>query len=255
MTIADRDERAVAPDYAGSMDPRLSFTVWRVAAWAGPVFLAALGLGFAGVAGFLPPPKESWSAVETQAWFTGNQDRIRVGMAIYLLFVGLYAVWSAAIARAIERIEGRRGLLAQCEFGGGVATTVVAAIAGVMWFAAAFRPEERSPEDVQLLMDVGWLIFNTTFSVTAVQMLAIGAAVMLDRRRDPLFPKWITWIAIAFSTTFIPLLLIPFFETGPFAWDGLFNYYIALGGAFTFDAIVAFYLFGAIRKVEREELG
>jgi len=106
-----------------------------------------------------------------------------------LLFVALYTVWSAAIARMIERIEGRRGLLAQIEFGGGVATTLVAALAGVMWFAAAFRAPERDPKDIQLLMDLGWLTFNTTFSVTAIQMLAIGAAVLLDRRADPLLPN------------------------------------------------------------------
>jgi hypothetical protein len=257
MSIVQQDdtESRSARGEAGTIDPRTAFKLWRIAAWAGPAFLAAVAVGYAAVAGFLPPPNQSWTAIETKHWFLDNQDPIRIGIGIYLLFTGLYTVWSVAISRVIERIEGRRGVLSQIEFGGGVATTVVAALAGVMWSAAAFRTQTRSPGDVQLLMDLGWLIFNTTFSVTAVQMLAIGIAVRLDRRPEPLFPKWVMWIAIVFAAAFVPLLLIPFVNSGPFAWDGVFNYYIALGGAFFFDAVVSFYLFGAIKKIEREERG
>lgn len=245
----------VVSEALGSIEPQTMFRLWRIAAWAGPVFLAAVGIGYALIAGFLPPPKEHWSAVQTRDWFIDNQDRVRIGIAIYLLCTGLYLVWSAAISRVIERIEGRRGVLSQIEFGGGVATTVVAALAGVMWFAAAFRPQERSPQDTQLLMDLGWLIFNTTFTVTFMQMIAIGIAAAIDRREAPLLPRWVLYISIMFALFFVPLLLIPFTTTGPFAWHGLFNYYVALGGAFFYDAIVSFYVIRAITKVQHEQLG
>lgn len=251
----ERSNSDVDTEYEGSQDPRLAFTTWRVAAWAGPVFLVALGACWAGVAGFLPPPAESMTATEVQRWFIDNGSRLRIGLVGYLFFAALYIPWCIAISRVIQRIEGPKGVLSQVEFAGGVCTAIVALLAGVMWLAASFRTETRSPEDIQLLMDLGWFIFNLTFMVTALQMLAVGIAVLVDRRRDPLLPKWITWISFAFAATFIPLLLIPFSKTGPFAWDGLFNYYVALGGAFVWDAIVAFYLFAAINKIQREELG
>jgi hypothetical protein len=235
------------------MDPRFQFVVWRSAAWAGPVFLAALGIGWAAIAGFLPAPHESWSATETQQWFVDHAVRIRIGLVIYLLFCALYIPWSIAISRVLRRIEGRLGVLSQMEYAGGIGTTIVAMAAGVMWMAAAFRAGERSPQDVQLLMDLGWFWFNLTFGVTAVQMVAVGIAGLLDRRAKPLYPKWLSWASFAFSGTFLPLLLLPFVTNGAFAWNGLFNYYAALGGAFAWDVAISCSTFAAITKIQAEE--
>jgi hypothetical protein len=53
----------------------------------------------------------------------------------------------------------------------------------------------------------------------------------------------------------MPLMLVPVVTGGPFAWDGLFNYYISLGSVFTWYFVTCFYTFNAIRKIEHEEHG
>jgi hypothetical protein len=49
--------------------------------------------------------------------------------------------------------------------------------------------------------------------------------------------------------------VMPFLKTGPFAWDGLFNYYIALGAFFVFIYTMSYYVYRAVVRVEAEELG
>jgi hypothetical protein len=237
----------------GSMSHEMSALSWRICAWAGPVFLVALLGCWAGIAGFFPPPSQAMTAAETKQWFLDNGTRIRLGLLGYMLFAALYMPWSVAISEVLQRIEGRRGVFSRTEMAGGIATALVALLAGVMWMAAAYRTDARTAEDIQLLMDLGWFIFDITFAVTSVQMVAVGLAILMDRRVTPLYPTWLAWMSFAFAATMVPLLLIPFVNDGPFAWNGLFNFYVALGGAFTWDVCIAFLTFGAIRQVLREE--
>jgi len=233
----------------------MTFTIWRVGAWLGVVYMVLGLLSWCVVAKFLPPPAQSLDADGIKAFFLDDQYRIRAGLIVYITVGPLYAGFSIVISRILLRIEGPQGILHQIEFYGGVLTAIVTQFSGIFWLAASFRTETRSAQDIQLLHDVGWFIFDMTFMVTTLQFAAFGVAVLLDRRATPLFPKWTTWLSFAAGGAFIPLLVMPFLTTGPFAWNGLFNYYIALGGFFVWIAVVFFHALKAISRVEREILG
>ena len=244
VSDADREQR-----------DRFAFTIWRLSAWSGAVY-ATLGLAFwAVVAGFLPAPHESLDAAGIKAFFLADETRIRVGMVGYMFIATLYLPWSVVIAKLMQRIEGPYGLLNRIEFFGGIATVFTTLFSGVMWLTASFRTGERSPQDIQLLSDAGWFIFDMTFVVTLIQMVALGTAIISDRRATPYFPKWLGWFCYLMAFTFVPLVVMPFLKTGPFAWDGLFNYWIALGAFFAFIYTMTYYVHVAVKRVEVEELG
>jgi hypothetical protein len=239
--IADRD--------------RTAFTVWRLCAASGALY-ATVGLVFwAIIAGFVPAPHESLHADGIKDFFLAHQTRIRVGMVGYVAIGAFYLPWSVVIARIMARIEGPHGLLHRIEFFGGIATVFATMFSGVMWLTASFRTPERSAQDIQLVTDIGWFIFDMTFMVTLLQMCAFGSVILLDKRRTPYFPKWLGWFCYLLAFTFVPLLAMPFTRTGPFAWDGLFNYWVALGAFFVFIYTLTYYLFGAVKRIENEELG
>ncbi|MFL6109358.1 MAG: hypothetical protein ACJ716_11005 [Marmoricola sp.] len=255
MTIDTASEVADLTETETAQRDRTAFTIWRIFAWSGAVY-ATLGLIFwAGIAGFLPAPHESLNADGIKDFFLTNETRIRVGMVGYLFIASLYLPWSVVIARIVTRIEGPYGLLGRVEFFGGIATVFTTLFSGVMWLAASFRTADRSSQDIQLLSDVGWFIFDMTFVVTLVQMVALGTAILIDRRSVPYFPKWLGWFCYLMAFTFVPLVVMPFLQTGPFAWHGLFNYWIALGAFFAFIYTMTFYVHQAVKRVEIEELG
>lgn len=228
------------------------FTGWRVGIWAGLVWIATFAIFWGGVARFLPPPPQYWTTDEVVAFFTQYNWRIRLGMTAIMFLAPLYCVWTALNSRFIQAIEGPNGLLALVEQMGGVLTAMVVLGMGTFWLAASFRIDARTHQDIHLLSDVAWLIFNMTVGVTIVQMLSFGTAMLLDRRPAPLFPRWLGWLAYLVSSTFLFALFVPFVMRGPVAWHGLLTFYVVLGLFFPWMALCCWYSFAAIRQLEGE---
>ena len=233
-------------------DAKTNFAIWRLCAWCGPIFLLGLLVCWAGLGKFFPPPPESWTADEVVKFFVQDNLQIRAGMVGVAFFAGFYMVWSALLSRIIKRIEGPDGVLANIELMGGVATTMVMELFAITWLAASFRTELRSAQDIQMLNDVAWFIFDMTFMVTFFQMAGFGTAIIMDKHAVPLFPNWLGWFSYAAGLVFLPVLLMPFFLNGPFAWNGLINYYVALSPFFLWMALASYHVFKIINRLEQE---
>jgi hypothetical protein len=230
------------------------YRVWRICAWAGPIYLVGL-VGFWGLlAGFVPAPPQYLNAEQITGFFLADNLRIRAGMVGTLFVAPLYFVWSLAISAIMKKIEGPDGLLAQLEFVGGIATAFVTLGFSIMWLTASVRTELRAPQDIQLLVDLGWFIFDTTIMVTAIQMVAFAGALLMDKRATPLLPKWLAWYSLASAATFVAAFIMPFVQDGPFAWHGIITYWVVLSSFFVWMAATSFYLFGAVKRVEQESL-
>lgn len=228
------------------------FPIWRVAAWAGPIWLITFGLFWAVIAKFVPPPAEYWSTEEVYRFFSEHNLSIRVGMTGVLFFGPLYFVWTAVTSRVIQHIEGPNGVLSYIELIGGVLTTVVVIGVGIFWLAASFRMDVRTPQEIHLMSDIAWLIFNLTVAITMLQMISFGTAMLLDRRPKPLYPRWLAWLAYLTSSTFMFALAVPFLMRGPLAWHGLLTFYVALGLFFPWAAITMYLTFPAINTIQQE---
>jgi hypothetical protein len=231
------------------------YSLWRLCAWAGPVFLVGYVISW-GILGFNVPPNEPSIALpDLYAHYLANSVRIRLAFVLSVFFIPFYFVFSCVVSRLMQTIEGPDGPLAVVEQLGGAATVVVGMVAGICWLTAGYRIEERTPEIVRALHDFGWLFFDTTYMVTGVQMLALGTVFLLDPRSEPLVPRWLCWYTYAVVGMFLPLSLLPFFYAGPFAWSGLFCYWISLGSWFVWLTLLCVYAFRAIRRLEGEESG
>jgi hypothetical protein len=233
---------------------KLEFTVWRMFAWCGPIYMTVGLVAFAGIAHFLPPPRQNWGADHLAYWFIDNSTRVKLGMLGMLAIGFFYAAWSLAVARLMERVEGPHRLLSRIQLLGGVGTALVTMGCAIPWFLAAFRPGSRTPSEILLLSDMGWSIFDLTAMVTIVQMLSFGLLWLLVPETSQLVPRWMSYFSFFITTLQVPVYVWPWVTSGPFAWSGLIDYYVLLAAFFGWIVVVTYHLLRAIAQLERSEM-
>ena len=251
MTNLDADRRAAAVSADGI---RTDYLVLRISLLLVLAYVVPGLLGFAVFAGFWPPPGPDLTADQISAYFVEHRTGLIAGMVLLAFCGPWYIVWSAAISRVIGRIEGPMGGLARIQFIGGVLTGLVTFTPGTIWLTAAIRAEDHSPETIQTLYDFGWMFFDTTFVCSALQSIAIGVAVLIDRRPISLYPRWFAWMSFLTAACYVPLMLMPFFRTGPVAWDGVVSFWVVFVEFFAFTAVGTVLTWRALRRLEDEDL-
>ena len=83
--------------------------------------------------------------------------------------------------------------------------------------------------------------------ITTVQMVGAGLYALSDHSDSPVFPKWTGYWAIAGGLSYIPLTVISHVTSGPFAWNGLWNYWTVWTAWVTWFAIDNFYIMRYLR--------
>lgn len=231
---------------------RADYRLLRVALWT-VVIYAGLGLlGFAVFAGFWPPPGEDLDAAGIAAYFREHETSIRIGMVLMAVGAPCYYTWSVALSKIVSRMEGPMGPLSMTELIGGLMTGVVTVVPAIVWQTAAFRSEARSAESIQTLYDLGWLFFDLTWMFSFLQSVALGIAILKDRRTEPLFPRWVGYVCFLTAAVYIPLVFVPFAHTGPFAWHGVLNFWAVFVMFFVLIAVLTPFAFRALRRLEVE---
>lgn len=195
-----------------------------VCAWCGPA-LVVLGLGGMLMAGILPiPPAANASLAETVGWYTSNPNLVRFGLMTTSVGVSLIGPLSALITVYMLRMErGGPPILSILQTICGAVTWIMLMVPMIMLNVAAFRPD-RNPELTQSLSDLAWILFFTPVAPFLIQNFAIGAAILGDRAH--VLPRWVGYANFWTGLLFVPAWLAYFFKSGPFAWQGIFVFYL-----------------------------
>ena len=203
--------------------------VQRVLIWTGPAMLILWLGAFVFIAGFMPPSAPSDTAAQVVARYARDHTGIKIGMVISMLGSALLVPWAVAISGQLKRIKGAKALadvqMASCAL---LSLEFITPIA--VWMAASFRYDGRGAEITQALHDLGWILFVTVIWSLWVQLIAIGAAILIDRSAEPVLPRWLGYLQIWVAMLILPAGVVLFFKTGPFAWNGLVGIYIPLVG-------------------------
>jgi hypothetical protein len=229
------------------------FTTWKLLAWGGPIYCIGELISWAGIAHFIPPPRESWSAERVAHFYRQHEVGIRLGMEGVLIFALFYFTFSLALARVMERHEGPHGFMHRVQLMGGLVSALITMGCAVAWLTASLRAGSQDARNIQMMNDLGWMVFDMTVMATLFQFVAFGV-IWLQRsdRATPLMPRWMSYFSFWCAASFVSVYLMPSFHTGPFSWQGLITLYVALGLFFIWIAVVSIYLLRAIRTLERE---
>jgi hypothetical protein len=220
----------------------MSKRVQLLCAWSGPATVIVATIGFL-IAGVLPFPLGPNSSVTEVVDFYSDSTRVAAGLVIAGLGVCLVFPLIALIGVYLVRMEGRTPILAFVQLITGAATGVVLLVPLLLMTAISFRPD-RSPELTVTLNDISWLLFITPIGPFMIQNVAIGTAILRDQRG--LLPRWVGYVNYWVAFLFIPDILAFFFHSGPFAWRGIFVFWLAFVAYATFLVVMGFTLRRAI---------
>jgi hypothetical protein len=229
------------------MDPATRTRLDRFGAWSGAIYMGLLGLGWVLVAGFIPPPSPAAPAGEIAALFAEDTLRIRVGMVLVMVAALFMIPITAAVAKALAAVEGAPGILSFSALLGGAGNMCLTFYPATLWLWAAYRPE-RPAELTYLINDLAWLQFVGGLTMLLGLPLSMAAAAFLDKRPDPVFPRWVGYLSLWAVLLWTPGELLFFFHSGPFAWNGLFALYIPVVAFGMWMSVTVWMLLRAARR-------
>ena len=204
------------------MNPQMTFQ--RICAISGIVcpllfFLALL------VGGLLPPLMPGASATEISSHYQQHANGIRLGAGLMLVSSMFYASYTAVISAQMHRIPRVHQTVANTQLASGAFACVTFLVPALLFAVTAFRPS-RAADSTLLLNDMTWIFLVMPWPPFMVQNFAFAFAILSDTRATPLFPRWLGYLNIWAPITFTPGVLLPFFKSGPFAWNGIFVFWL-----------------------------
>lgn len=201
--------------------------VQRVLVWSGPAMVALWVGAFVFVAGFFPPSAPSASAEKIVELYAESTGLIKLGLVISMAASALLVPWAVALSGQLKRIDGARALadvqMVSCAL---LSLEFITPIG--VWMAASFRYDGRAPDVTLAMHDLGWILFMTVIWSLEVQMIAIGAAILVDRSETPVLPRSLGYLSLWAALLILPAGLVLYFKDGPLAWNGIIGLYLPL---------------------------
>jgi hypothetical protein len=230
----------------------MNTTTERWCAYSGPLLMIVFMIGFWVVAGLVPPPAPGAPAAEVAAFYAEHATAIRVGLMVAMLGAGFSFPFSVAIFLQMRRIEGPAGPMSYVQLTTGLLNGPLFILPMIAMAAATFRAGSTDPSATEALHDLGWIALVGIPAPAIVQLTAIAVVIFRDRRPEPLFGRWLAYFNVWCALAFVPGIVIIAFKSGPFAWDGLFAFWIPLSvfGAWFF--VMAAVVLRALRAQEQE---
>jgi hypothetical protein len=144
-----------------------------------------------------------------------------------LIASAFVAPFCAVLYLQIRRLEGSdRPIAAMGQLVAGIGNMMFFSLPGIFFIIAAFRPD-RAPIDVTAaLNDIAWFMLMFAWTPGAMQAFLCGAAIVKHASPTSHYPRWIGFFSIWIAVLMASSSFIPFFKTGPFAWNGLFGFWL-----------------------------
>lgn len=202
-----------------------TYRVERWCTWSGLLGVILFFLGFV-ISGFIPPLPASSTVEQVVAHYQAHANGIRGGMVLMMTSGMFVAPMIGIISAQMKRIPGASPALAYGQIAAGTANMMFFFIPALLFVATAYRPE-RNPELTFMMNDLSWIMAVLPWPPAFMANMCIAAAIFSDRSAQPLFPRWLGYLNIWVSIGYIPGGLLPFFKSGPFAWQGVLVFWLA----------------------------
>jgi hypothetical protein len=190
----------------------------RLGASSGIVFVVLLLI----VVIFFPaPPDFDAPPQEIAEYYIDDRDAIQISNLIGAVAL-FFLIWFLGSVRSVLRAaEGGTGRLSAIAFGGGLVGVATFFFALIVAAAAAFRPEETTPDVLRLLHDIN---FGLAFALGGLAFAVFFAATALVALRTGAFPASIGWLAAAAALALAVGGATIFDDNGAFSADGFFGF-------------------------------
>jgi hypothetical protein len=195
--------------------------------------MIAILFGWGMIGGFILPWSPSTDVAQVAHVFQAEYTRIRIGMIFLMIAAMVFIPFAAVLSQLLARVEGSAGVLAYSMLLGAAGNMVLTFYPAIWWLVAAFRPD-RSPELIYLMNDMAWLQFIGGVTMYLAMPISMVVAAFSDDSPNPVFPRWSGFANAGLVVFTVPDQLLFFFQSGPFAWNGIFGFYVPVAAFTTF---------------------
>jgi hypothetical protein len=220
----------------------------RIGAWSPFIYISTFGNAWFFLCYFLPPISPAVSAGEMAKIFQERNSILMLASVIMVCSTWALVPFGALLTLIIRKIEGSFGMLTLM-MGFTFATfTVLNFYMGLSFALAAFRPE-RTAEVILYSTDSAFLqVLGGIPMFVGVWSLCAYAILVASPRQKPIMPRWFGYLNLSAALSLLPELLVFFFKTGPFAWDGLFGFWIPAFFTVGYSLVSPFVFRTVVRK-------
>ena len=224
---------------------KVDLRIQMAAALCGPVFVVGYLVFWAGLGHNVPPPSWGYTPAQRLAlYFAPHHAQIQAGMLGCAVIGILYLPWAAQLCLFMRK---RSPILATIALLGGGITAWLLAECPAMW-AEAVRVSTTSPVLADTLWRESFTIYDCTYLITTVEMVAVGIYALTDHSDAPVFPRWTGWLAIGGGLSFVPLTWMPYMNSGVLAVNGAWNFWILYSWWLIWFIVFTGYMVRAIRR-------
>ena len=179
--------------------------------------------------GLLPVPSPSLALEQVIEIYAENNLQFRIGVCIMIVTGAWYLPWSVVLCLQMARIEKGVPVMSIVQVLASTNGTWLFAIPPVFWGVVAFSID-RDPSLSMLMHEFSWLYFVTPASFFLFQLIPIAVVSLSKDNTDPHspFPRWLGWLTVWSAITGELGFLAQLFKSGPFAWNGLFPFYLPI---------------------------
>ncbi|MHB1876546.1 MAG: hypothetical protein ACYCPF_17020 [Streptosporangiaceae bacterium] len=148
---------------------------------------------------------------------TSNQSPMLMQSMLFLVGGALYLWYLGSLRAFLTRAEGGTGRLAAIAFGAGVVWVGINMVAQAFQAGLVANPRAGAPAAL-----IGTM--NAIFTIAALPLAIMMAAVAVVSLRHRAFPAWLGWIAAATAVSQFLLWLGTAASAGPLAPNGWLSY-------------------------------
>ena len=160
-------------------------------------------------------PADSADAVV--AHYTGNQGAIFAQSMLFLAGAAIYLWFLGSLRSFLLRAEGGTGRVSAIAFGAGVVWIGLSMLAQAFQIGLAAAPAAAALPALIATM-------NAVFTISALPLAVLLAAVAVVTLRHRAFPAWLGWVAVVAAGAQLLLWWSTVVSSGPLAADGWLSY-------------------------------
>jgi len=215
--------------------------------WWAIVFAVIYGLSYYFLTGFFPPPPANLNNMDVLELYAASNMALRIGVVICLLVGAFQLPWVVVVAVQMARLEKGRPVWAITQLMAGAIGALLFILPPLFWGVAAFSVE-RSPEITVLMHELAFLTLITPVSLFLFQSLPVAfVAFQQGEVNHSAFPRWLGYFSVWLTISAECGALAQLFKSGPFAWNGLFTFWLPLTIFSVWFAVLSYTMIKAIK--------
>lgn len=225
----------------------------RALLWIAIIGTALGGVGAVFFAHIIPPVSPNLSIAEISQFYQTDVNAKRFGFMLMMFGNALLFPLYGAISEQMRRMQGVSPMLNYTQLALGAGNVVIIVLPSVIFTGIAYDPM-LDPQVIAGLHNVAWILLVMPVSSFSLQQLVIGFGILGDRSPIPVLPRWLGYLSFWTALIYLPAFGVTFFRHGPFAWNGILAFYVAVMAFVIWQICMYVQLFKNIRHqaVDRE---